>query len=82
MARRSSPSTIVDTIDEPETGGTGGGSGLWPPDDKRRMIEDCRAPGASVVEVALRHVVNANLLFTWKRRRRATGKAKRAPWLN
>jgi transposase len=40
---------------------------LWSADEKRRMIDECRAPGASVAEVALRHGVNANLLFTWKR---------------
>ena len=40
---------------------------LWSADEKRRMIDESRAPGASVAEVALRHGVNANLLFTWKR---------------
>ena len=40
---------------------------LWSADEKRRMMDECRAPGASVAEVALRHGVNANLLFTWKR---------------
>ena len=40
---------------------------VWGADEKRRMIEESRAPGASVAEVALRHGVNANLLFTWRR---------------
>jgi transposase len=40
---------------------------LWSADEKRRMLEECRASGASVAEVALRHGVNANLLFTWRR---------------
>ena len=36
---------------------------LWSADEKRRMIDECRAPGASVAAVALCHGVNANLLF-------------------
>jgi transposase len=40
---------------------------LWSQDEKRRMIEESRAPGASVAEVVLRHGMNANLLFTWRR---------------
>jgi transposase len=40
---------------------------VWAADEKRRMIEESCAAGASVAEVALRHGVNANLLFTWRR---------------
>jgi hypothetical protein len=36
----------------------------WSADEKRRMIAE---PGASVSKVAQRYVVNANLLFTWRR---------------
>jgi len=36
-------------------------------DEKRRIVEEARAPGVSVAEVARRHGVNANLLFNWKR---------------
>jgi transposase len=32
------------------------------------MIAESVAPGASVSKVALRYGVNANLLFTWRRR--------------
>ena len=48
---------------------------LWSADEKRRMIDECRAPGASVAEVALRNGVNANLLFTWKRQAARDGGA-------
>jgi transposase len=48
---------------------------VWGADEKRRMIEACRAPGASVAEVALRHGVNANLLFTWRRQAARDGRS-------
>jgi transposase len=51
---------------------------LWSADEKRRMIDECRAPGASVAEVALRHGVNANLLFTWRRQAIREGRGKGA----
>jgi transposase len=46
-----------------------GGSGRrrWTAEDKRRIVEETRAPGASVSVVARRHDINANLLFKWKR---------------
>ena len=34
---------------------------------KRRMVAEACAPGASVAEVARRHGLNANLLFSWRR---------------
>ena len=37
----------------------------WSRDEKRAIIEEALAPGASVAEVARRHGVNANLLFKW-----------------
>jgi transposase len=40
----------------------------WSADQKQRMIAESFAPGASVAEVARRYGVNANLLFTWRRR--------------
>ena len=40
---------------------------FWSSDEKRRMIAESLAPGASVSRVAQRHGVNANLLFTWRR---------------
>jgi transposase len=47
----------------------------WSMDEKRRMIAESREPGASVAQVALRHGVNANLLFTWRRQLAAGGLA-------
>ena len=40
----------------------------WSLDEKRRMVAESAAPGASVSKVAQRNGVNANLLFTWRRR--------------
>lgn len=39
----------------------------WSRDEKRRIIEDSLEEGASIAEVARRHEVNANQLFTWRR---------------
>jgi transposase len=36
-------------------------------DEKRRIVEEAMAPGASVAGVARKHGVNANLLFGWRR---------------
>jgi transposase len=36
-------------------------------EDKRRIVEEALAPGASVAAVARKHGVNANLLFGWRR---------------
>ena len=41
---------------------------FWSSDEKRRMIAESFAPGASVSKVAQRYGVNANLLFPWRRR--------------
>jgi len=40
---------------------------FWSAEDKRRMVAESFAPGASVSRVAQRHGVNANQLFTWRR---------------
>jgi transposase len=39
----------------------------WSPEEKRRIVEEAVRPGASVADVARRHGVNANLVFTWKK---------------
>jgi transposase len=39
----------------------------WTVEQKRRIIEETRASGASVSVVARRYDINANLLFKWKR---------------
>jgi hypothetical protein len=34
---------------------------------KRRVLEECAAPGASVANVAMAHGLNANLVHKWRR---------------
>jgi transposase len=51
--------------------GGGGRRQLWSIDRKRQIIAETFEPGASVAEVARRHGVNANLLFTWRRQQGA-----------
>jgi transposase len=46
---------------------------IWPADLKRRIITESLQPGASAADVARRHGLNANLLFTWRRQLRAGG---------
>jgi len=36
-------------------------------EEKRRIVEEALAPGASVARVARGHGVNANQLFSWRR---------------
>jgi len=45
----------------------------WSADQKQRIIAESFAPGASVAEVARRYGLNANMLFTWRRRDRRVG---------
>jgi transposase len=40
----------------------------WTGDEKRQIVEESRQEGASIAEVARRHELNANLLFTWRRK--------------
>ena len=40
---------------------------LWSADEKRRIVAEAAAPGASISVVARRHDVNANMVFTWRR---------------
>ena len=42
----------------------------WTRTEKQRLVAETLASGASVSRVARRHDVNANLLFTWRRRAR------------
>ena len=39
----------------------------WSVEDKLRIVAETEAPGAMVREVARRHDLNANLLYTWRR---------------
>ena len=58
-------SGLVDRALNPESGSR---RRFWSSDEKRRMVAESLAPGASVSKVAQRYGVNANLLFTWRRR--------------
>jgi transposase len=40
----------------------------WTPDEKRRIVDESLEEGTSIAEVARRHELNANLLFTWRRK--------------
>ena len=40
----------------------------WTRDEKRRIVEESLQDGASIAGVAQRHALNANLLFTWRRK--------------
>jgi transposase len=55
----------------PSTAGGGRRRGTWSAHQKQRIIAESFAPGASVAEVARRFGLNANMLFTWRRRQRA-----------
>ena len=37
-------------------------------EEKRRIVEETLRPGASVARVARRHAVNANQLFSWRKK--------------
>ena len=39
----------------------------WSLDEKRRIVDETLEDGASLAEVARRHDLNANQLFTWRR---------------
>ena len=40
---------------------------VWSAEEKQRIVAEAVVPGASVAEIARRHGVNANLVFTWRR---------------
>jgi len=39
----------------------------WTTDEKRRIVDESVEVGASIAEIARRHDLNANQLFTWRR---------------
>ncbi len=39
----------------------------WTTDEKRRIVDQSLEDGASIAEIARRHDLNANQLFTWRR---------------
>lgn len=40
---------------------------FWSDEEKRSICRQARAPGVSVAQVARRHAMNSNLIFTWLR---------------
>jgi transposase len=40
----------------------------WSAEEKRLIVDEAVLPGASVADIARRHGVNANLVFTWRKR--------------
>lgn len=53
----------------------------WPDEVKRRVVAETYAEGASVAAVALRHAVNANLVFIWRRDPRFNPRLEAGGWL-
>jgi len=64
--------------DEESPGAMTGRRRYWEKDEKRRIVAESFLDGASVAEVARRYGLNANLLFTWRRRFAATQTETRA----
>ena len=48
---------------------------IWSAEEKQRIVDEAVVPGASVAEIARRHGVNANLVFTWRKAARANAAA-------
>ena len=48
---------------------------VWSVEEKQRIVAEAVVPGASVAEIARRHGVNANLVFTWRRAAQAKASA-------
>lgn len=46
---------------------------------KRQIVEESMIAGASVAQVALRHGINANLLFTWRKQMQRDASATLLP---
>jgi transposase len=43
----------------------------WSTDEKRRIVEESGVPGVRVVDVARRHGLHPNQLYSWRRQARA-----------
>ena len=54
----------------------------WSAEEKRRIVEEAVVPGASVAEIARRHGVNANLVFTWRKATQANASTATATALS
>ena len=57
----------------------GGGRRRWSDEEKARAIEESLAPGAVVSQVARRHGVTPQQLFTWRREARRKPAGESAP---
>jgi len=66
----------ADRIDEVPTTVGSRRRRLWSGEEKQKIIAEALAPGALMAEVARRHDVNPNLLFTWRRKARSKQEAK------
>lgn len=53
----------------------------WALEEKRRIVDESLEDGASIAEVARRHDVNTNQLFTWRRQFGVEVAAPQAPIL-
>jgi transposase-like protein len=62
-------------VGRPSTDGGERRRRTWSADQKQRIIAESFAPGASVAGVARRYGLNANMLFTWRRREQQAGGA-------
>jgi transposase len=59
---------MSDVVDESAASSSKGHRRFWSVDLKRQIVAESFAPDASVAIVARHHGINANLLFTWRRR--------------
>jgi transposase len=55
-----------------------GGRRLWSNDEKARIVEETLVDGAAVSEVARRHGVSPQQLFTWRRLARQRAEERRS----
>lgn len=58
---------MMDTIDDVPGAVQRRRRRTWSQAEKDQIVTESYAPGASVSEVARRHDVNANMVFTWRR---------------
>lgn len=49
--------------------------------ERRAIVAECEAPGASVAKVARRHDVNSNQVFRWRKQLRGEAAAPSSQWL-
>lgn len=63
--------SITEIVDTMTARADGGKRRTYSVEEKRRIVEETMQPGASVSVIARRHDVNANLVFTWRKRYRS-----------